>query len=77
MLNVRPHLSRDEVICEATLEFGVRLLRHGPVVADRKVQMARSVSQCRPRGAVLGHYLHTCRVTVADDDTFPTNRSEG
>ncbi|CAE7437512.1 pgp-1 [Symbiodinium natans] len=40
---------------EATLEFGVRLLR--------------------PRGAVLGHYLHTCRVTVADDDTFPTNRN--
>ncbi|OLP98114.1 DNA polymerase alpha catalytic subunit [Symbiodinium microadriaticum] len=40
---------------EATLEFGVRLLR--------------------PRNAVLGHYLHTCRVTVADDDTFPTNRN--
>ncbi|CAE7756423.1 potA [Symbiodinium pilosum] len=29
----------------------------------------------RPRNAVLGHYLHTCRVTVADDDTFPTNRN--
>mmetsp|Transcript_57538 Transcript_57538/g.134777 ORF Transcript_57538/g.134777 Transcript_57538/m.134777 type:complete len:975 (-) Transcript_57538:79-3003(-) len=40
---------------EATLEFGVRLMR--------------------PRNCVLGAYLHTCRVTIADDDTFPTNRN--